>query len=63
VSTEENKELVRRGFKALNERNWIAFDALCAPDFVLHNGSMTIQGYEPYKQFLSCTLRPSLICI
>jgi steroid delta-isomerase-like uncharacterized protein len=53
MSTEENKELVRRGFQALNERNWTAFDALCAPDFVLHNGSMTIQGYEPYKQFLS----------
>ena len=53
MSTEENKELIRRGYKALNERNWTAFDALCAPDFVSHFGSMTMQGYDPYKQFLS----------
>ena len=53
MSTEDNKDLVRRGHDALNERNWTAFEALCAPDFVLHNGSMTIQGYEPYKQFIS----------
>ena len=53
MSTEDNKALTRRGYEALNERNWAAFEALCAPDFVLHNASMTIQGYEAYKQFIS----------
>ena len=45
--------LVRRGSDALNERNWAALDALCAPDIVSHIASMTIQGLEPYKQFLA----------
>jgi steroid delta-isomerase-like uncharacterized protein len=53
MSTEDNKANVRRGFDALNERDWAAFDALCAPDIVLHNASMTIQGYPAYKQFIS----------
>ena len=53
MSTEENKALTHRGYDALNERNWAAFDALCAPDIVYHNASMTIQGLEPYKQFIS----------
>ncbi len=53
MSTEENKALTRRGSEALNERNWAAFDALCAPDIVSHIASMTIQGLEPYKQFLA----------
>ena len=53
MSTEDNKANVRRGYDALNERNWAAFDALCAPDIVLHNASMTIQGYPAYKQFIT----------
>jgi steroid delta-isomerase-like uncharacterized protein len=53
MSTEENKALIRRGYDALNERNWAAFDALCAPDIVFHNASTTIRGLEPYKQFIS----------
>jgi steroid delta-isomerase-like uncharacterized protein len=52
MSTEDNKAQVRRGFEALNERNWTAFDALCAPDFVFHNASTTMQGLEAYKQFI-----------
>jgi steroid delta-isomerase-like uncharacterized protein len=52
MSTEENKAQVRRGFEALNERNWTTFDALCAPDFVFHNASTTMQGLEVYKQFI-----------
>src|SRR6266568_5663281 len=53
MSTEDNKALTRRGYEALNERNWAAFDALCAPDIVFHNASTTIQGLEAYKQFIS----------
>jgi steroid delta-isomerase-like uncharacterized protein len=53
MSTEDNKALTRRGYDALNERNWAAFDALCAPDIVFHNASTTIRGLEPYKQFIS----------
>jgi steroid delta-isomerase-like uncharacterized protein len=53
MSAEDNKAQVRRGFEALNERNWTAFDALCAPDFVFHNASTTMQGLEAYKQFIS----------
>jgi steroid delta-isomerase-like uncharacterized protein len=52
MSTEDNKAVTRRGHDALNERNWAAFEALCAPNIVLYNASMTIQGFEPYKQFI-----------
>ena len=53
MSTEDNKALTRRGFDALNQRNWAAFYELIAPDFVLHDASTTIQGLEAYQQFLS----------
>ena len=53
MSTEDNKALTRRAYEALNQRNWAAFAELVTPDFVLHNASMTIQGLEAYKQFLS----------
>ena len=53
MSTEENKAIVRRGYEALNQRNWAAFYELVAPDIVFHNASMTIRGLEPYKQFIS----------
>jgi steroid delta-isomerase-like uncharacterized protein len=52
MSPEDNKAQVRRGFEALNERNWTAFDALCASDIVFHNASTTMQGLEAYKQFI-----------
>ena len=53
MSTEDNKARTRRAFDALNERNWTGFYELIAPDIVLHNASMTIQGLEAYKQFFS----------
>jgi steroid delta-isomerase-like uncharacterized protein len=57
MSTEENKTLYRQLLEgAMNERNLAIVDELCTPDFVLHRGSTTIQGREPYKQFLSMYL-------
>src|SRR5579859_1467719 len=53
MSTEDNKRITRRGYDALNERDWAAFDAQCAPNIVLHNASTTLQGLESYKQFIS----------
>ena len=53
MSTEDNKALVRRGFDALNQRNWAAFYELFAPDFVLHDASTTIQGLKAYIRFVS----------
>jgi len=53
MPTEDNKALARRGYDALNERNWAAFEELIIPDVVLHNASMTMQGFEAYKQFVS----------
>ena len=54
MSTEDNKALARRANTAgLNQKNLAIVDGLCAPNFVFHNGSITIQGLEAYKQFLS----------
>lgn len=56
MSTEENKALARRAYDAVNQGNWAAVYELFSPDFVLHNASMTIQGLEAYKQFVSMYL-------
>jgi C-1 hydroxylase len=50
MSIEENKALIRHTYEAVNQRNLTAFFELFTPDFVLHNGSMTIQGLEAFKQ-------------
>jgi len=41
---------LRRTYEAVNQKNLTAFFELFAPDFVLHNGSMIIQGLEAFKQ-------------
>jgi steroid delta-isomerase-like uncharacterized protein len=50
MSSEDNKDLVRRGYEALNQRNWAAFDELHVSDYVSHSAATTIQGLEAYKQ-------------
>ena len=63
MSIEENKALVRHFFEeVLNQGRLALIDELAAPDFVYHNASTTIQGREPYKQFLSMyfTVGPDL---
>jgi len=56
MSTEDNKTLARQAYDAFNQKNLAAYYELFTPDFVLHNASMTIQGLEGYKQFLSMYL-------
>jgi len=56
MSTEDNKALARRAYDAINQGNLAAFYEVFTPDFVLHNASMTIQGLEAYKQWLSMYL-------
>ena len=53
MSTEENKSIMRRGYEALNQRNFSFFDEMCTPDFVFHYASRKIEGPEAFKQFLS----------
>jgi steroid delta-isomerase-like uncharacterized protein len=59
MSTEDNKALARRAYEVLNQRDLALVDELCAPDIVDHNASMTIQGLEALKQFLSMYLTAS----
>ena len=57
MSTEHNKALVRRvNEEGLNQHNPALVDELCAPDIIYHNASTTMQGREPYKQYLSMLL-------
>jgi steroid delta-isomerase-like uncharacterized protein len=54
MSTEENKALMRRAYEEVyNQRDLAVLDEVCVPDFVFHNASMTIQGLEAYKHFVS----------
>ena len=50
MSTEENKTLLRRTYEAVNQGNLTAFFEQFTPDFVLRNGSLTIQGLDAFKQ-------------
>ncbi|HEY6285465.1 MAG TPA: ester cyclase [Ktedonobacteraceae bacterium] len=53
MSSEANKALAHRVYEAFNQRNLEVLDELCTSDFVYHLATMTIQGPEAYKQFLS----------
>ena len=57
MSTEENKAVARRYIEEVfNQKNLAMIDELNTPDVVLHNASMTIEGREAYKQFVSMYL-------
>ena len=57
MSAEDNKALARRAFEeTVNQKNLAVFDELHVPDYVCHYASRTIQGREPFKQFLSTLL-------
>jgi steroid delta-isomerase-like uncharacterized protein len=54
MSTEHHKALVDRiTEEGLNQHNPALVDELCAPDFVFHNGSRTIQGLPVYKRYIA----------
>ncbi len=59
MSPEDNKALARRAYEVFNQKDLALLDELCAPEIVDHNASMTIQGLEAYKQFLSMYLAAS----
>ena len=50
MSTEEHKALIRRTYEVFNQGDFTAFFETFTPDFVLHNGSLAIQGLEAFKQ-------------
>jgi len=57
MSTEDNKAIARRVFEeTLNQRNLAIVDELNTPDFVYHTDATTMQGREPFKQYLSMLL-------
>jgi steroid delta-isomerase-like uncharacterized protein len=56
MSTEENKAQARGSYEAFNQRNWEDFYEQIADDYVFHIASMTGQGKDAYKQFLSMYL-------
>ena len=54
MSTEDNKALIQRvNEEGLNQHNPALVDETCAPNFVFHNGSRTIQGLPAYKRYLA----------
>ncbi len=54
MSTEENKAFMHRVYEEVyNQRNLAVLDEVCVPDFVVHYPSMTFQGLEAYKHFVS----------
>ena len=54
MSTEDNKALIQRvNEEGLNQHNPALVDETCAPNFVFHNGSRTIQGLPVYKRYIA----------
>jgi predicted ester cyclase len=54
MSIEDNKALIQRvNEEGLNQHNPALVDETCAPNFVFHNGSRTIQGLPAYKRYLA----------
>ncbi len=54
MATEDTKAFMHRVYEEVyNQRNLAVLDEVCVPDFVVHYPSMTFQGLEAYKHFVS----------
>jgi steroid delta-isomerase-like uncharacterized protein len=53
MSTEENKDLARRSWEIVNQRDPDLIEEFYPPDFVWHEPDQDIRGYEQAKQFVS----------
>ena len=51
MSAEENKDLVRRAWEILSQRNPDLIEEFYPPDLVWHEPDQDIQGYEQARQF------------
>lgn len=59
MSTEENKNLLRRWWEALNQRNALEIiDETYASDYVLHDPSLSepVQGVQGVREFISAVI-------
>jgi steroid delta-isomerase-like uncharacterized protein len=50
MSAEENKALIRRGFEAMNTKDFAAFEQIMAPNYVNHDMPAPAPGPEGFKQ-------------
>jgi steroid delta-isomerase-like uncharacterized protein len=53
MSTEENKNLARRSWEIVNQRDPDLIEEFYPPEFVWHEPDRDVQGYEQAKQFVS----------
>ena len=53
MSAEENKDLARRSWESLSERNPDLIEEFYPPDLVWHAPNQDIRGYEEARQFVS----------
>ena len=53
MSAEENKDLARRSWESLSERNPDLIEEFYPPDLVWHAPDQDIRGYEQARQFAS----------
>jgi len=51
--SEENKDLARRSWEIVNQRNPDLLEEYYPPDFVWHEPDQDIRGYEQAKQFVT----------
>jgi steroid delta-isomerase-like uncharacterized protein len=51
--SEENKNLARRSWEIVNQRNPDLIEEIYPPDFVWHEPDGDLRGYEQAKQFVS----------
>ena len=59
MSAEDNKDLARRSWEIVNQRNPDLIEEFYPPEFVWHEPDQDIRGYEQAKQFVSTFLKPS----